>query len=141
MYLTYEEYLEMGGTLSAPDFEDIAYEAESYINWYTFNRLAAFDEIPFEVKQCEYYIIKLVLLKMNSMGVPRSVTTATNNGVAGQIMSQSNDGVSISYNILAARDAIASLSNEIQSAIQRHMRGIVNNLGRNLLYRGLYPGE
>ena len=49
MYLTYAEYQAMGGTLSDLDFNFLAYEAESYINWYTFNRLKGNTEIPQEV--------------------------------------------------------------------------------------------
>ena len=36
MYLTYNEYREYGGTLDETAFADINFEAESYVDWYTF---------------------------------------------------------------------------------------------------------
>ena len=35
MYLNYDEYVEYGGTLDEAAFTDLAYDAESEINWYT----------------------------------------------------------------------------------------------------------
>ena len=39
MYLTFAEYTAMGGTLSQTTFDDLEFEAEALVNWYTFNRL------------------------------------------------------------------------------------------------------
>ena len=39
MYLTYEEYQAYGGQLDETSFNDLEYDAESTVNWYTFNRL------------------------------------------------------------------------------------------------------
>lgn len=142
MYLTYDEYTEMGGTLSDLDFNFYAYEAESYIDWYTFNRLKNMEEIPQEVKDCEFYLIRLIQIRLEAMGIGTlDTSTGNNNGAYGSIASRSNDGVSVSYNSLQARDAIKTLSDEIEGSIQRHLRGVTNELGRKLLYRGLYPGE
>ena len=141
MYLTYDEYIEKGGTLSETDFDFLAYEAGSYIDWYTFNRLKKYEEIPQAVKDCEFYIIRLIQIKLGSIGVGSLETDSSNIGFMQAIASQSNDGVSVSYNSLSARDAISSISNEIEGTIQRQLRGVTNELGRNLLYRGLYPDE
>ena len=141
MYLTYDEYIEKGGTLSETDFDFLAYEAGSYIDWYTFNRLKKYEEIPQQVKDCEFYIIRLIQIKLGSIGVGSLETDSSNIGFMQAIASQSNDGVSVSYNSLSARDAISSISNEIEGTIQRQLRGVTNELGRNLLYRGLYPDE
>lgn len=141
MYLTYDEYIEKGGTLSETDFDFLAYEAGSYIDWYTFNRLKKYEEIPQQVKDCEFYIIRLIQIKLGSIGVGSLETDSSNIGFMQSIASQSNDGVSVSYNSLSARDAISSISNEIEGTIQRQLRGVTNELGRNLLYRGLYPDE
>ena len=140
MYLTYAEYVQMGGTLSESDFTFYAYEAESYIDWYTFDRLKNMDEIPQEVKDCEFYLIQLIQARLNALGISAS-SASSSGGVPQTLASQSNDGVSVSYNSLAAHDAIKSLSDEIGSAIQRRLRCVVNELGRKVLYRGLYPGE
>lgn len=141
MYLTYDEYIDKGGTLSETDFDFLAYEAGSYIDWYTFNRLKKYTEIPQAVKDCEFYIIRLVQIKLGAMGIGSLETSNDNVGFSQSIASQSNDGVSVSYNTLSAGDTIRSMSSEIEGAIQRHLRGVTNELGRQLLYRGLYPDE
>lgn len=140
MYLTYEEYTDMGGTLSESDFAFIAYDAESYIDWYTFNRLKKYTTIPQEVKDCEFHIIRLVQAKFNNMGMPTS-NGDDSGDVFQTVMSQSNDGVSVSYNALSARDALQSLSQEIEDTIKRSLSTTMNELGQRLLYRGLYPNE
>ena len=51
MYLTYAEYQNMGGTLEEATFNDLAYEAQTYIDWVTFRRLQEEgSEIPDAVK-------------------------------------------------------------------------------------------
>ena len=141
MYLTYSEYTNMGGTLNETAFNDLEYEARSYIDWYTFRRLQAEVSIPLQVKECIYYLIRLIANKMdalNTLPTDNSETSTTGNS---NILSQSNDGVSITYNTLSAKDVISSMEDELQKAIQRYLQGIRTSLGKNLLYRGLYPGE
>ena len=60
---------------------------------------------------------------------------------SGNISSQSNDGVSTTFNRLSAKETIDAMDKELQDAIQRYLQGITNSLGRKLLYRGLYAGE
>lgn len=141
MYLTYEDYTEMGGTLSESDFDFYGYEAESYIDWYTFNRLHGQTEIPQAVKDCEFYLIRLIKSRLDAMGVGGTDTTSQGGYTDALLAGQSNDGVSVQYNKLSAHDAVASLRGEIQDVIQRRLQGVVNELGRKLLYRGLYPNE
>ena len=62
-------------------------------------------------------------------------------GSAQSIASQSNDGVSVSYNVLGASDAYKLCGSEIDGLIKRSLQYVTNELGRRLLYRGLYPGE
>lgn len=141
MYLTYEQYSEMGGTLSELDFNFLEYEAEGYINWYTFDRLKGQDDVPQEVIDCMFYLIRLIQTRLGALGIGSVDTTSDGDYGSAVLSSQSNDGVSVSYNSLAAHDAIKSLNDEIKDTIQRRLRGVVNNLGRKLLYRGLYPNE
>lgn len=141
MYLTFEEYIEMGGTLDATTFSDIAYEAESYIDWYTFNRLWNESEIPERVKTCMYHIIGLMQKEMDLDFNGSSNATGTEQTGTGQVASQSNDGVSISYNIISAKDAIEMARKDVDNTIKRYLQGVTNSLGRKLLYRGIYPDE
>ena len=141
-YLTYDEYTDAGGSLDETEFNYYAYEAESYIDWYTFNRLHNSTEIPDAVKRCEFYLIGLIQERLAALGVSGIGTDSGSSGdMLKAIMSQSNDGVSVSYNALAARDATSLLGQEVKQAIQRYLQGVTNELGRKLLYRGLYPGE
>lgn len=141
MYITYDEYTDMGGTLSETDFTFLAYEAGSYIDWYTFNRLKKDSTVPQAVKDCEFYIIRLIQIKMSSMGIASLEPDDSSTAFMQAIASQSNDGVSVSYNAMSARDAVQAISTEIEGTIKRYLQGVVNELGRKLLYRGLYPDE
>lgn len=142
MYLTYEEYQQYGGTLDETAFNDIEFEAESYIDWYTFNRLWGQAEYPARLKRCVYHIIKLIELKMQLMGQPTEAQKQQSiDGTGNQIASMSNDGVSISYGIVSAHEALELTKKEVDKTIEQQLAGVTNNLGRKLLYRGIYPNE
>lgn len=140
-YLTYAEYTEVGGTLDETEFNYYAYEAESYIDWYTFNRLHNTTNIPDAVKRCEVYLIKFIQERLSVLGVTMGDDSGNANNPIMSVMSQSNDGVSVSYGSMSAKDANASLYKEVEQTIQRQLAGVTNELGRKLLYRGLYPNE
>ena len=142
MYLTYNEYREYGGTLDETAFNDISLEAESYIDWYTFNRLWGEDTIPSRVKKCMYQIINLIDMQMKLLTAPLSeMSQESSSSVTPQIMSMSNDGVSIAYNAISAQEALESCKTKVDNAIKHYLQGITNSLGRKLLYRGIYPDE
>ena len=134
MYLTYDEYKSMGGTLEETAFVDHEREAEMTIDWETFNRLHEEEEIPQAVKTCMYMLMKLVQKKSELM------YANAENGEA-QITSQSNDGVSISYNVLSAADVFAQNKVEISDTIKRCLFDVKNSKGHRLTYRGVYPDE
>lgn len=140
-YLTYEEYTDVGGTLDETDFNYYAYEAESYIDWYTFNRLHNTTEIPEAVKRCEVYLIRFIQERLTALGISGSGEGGNSSDPIMSLMSQSNDGVSVSYGTMSAKDLNATLYKEIEQTIQRQLAGVTNELGRKLLYRGLYPNE
>ena len=137
MYLTYEEYLDMGGTLEETAFTNYEIEAEILIDWYTFNRLHGEAVIPERVKQCMLKLISLADMKANSFVLGREVNGSGNAAVA----SQSNDGVSISYNTISAAQAYELVKSESVQLIKQYLNGVVNSAGRKLLYRGIYPDE
>lgn len=140
MYLTYDEYTEMGGTLDETAFNDLEYEARAFIDWVTFNRLWGEEKIPDRVKECEYHILKLIQNKMEAL-TPFAESGSSTDGIEKTISSQSNDGVSISYNVLSAKDIIESSEQELHKAVNRYLQGVRNSLGYKLLYRGIHPGE
>ena len=147
MYLTYSEYMDLGGQLDETSFTDLEYDAESTINWYTFNRLQRPEwadalSTP-ELKRCVYQLIKLKQLEdsliMTGMGGYGGVGWSKEAGV----VKESNDGVTTEYNLLSSGDllAYANGAKPKKDLIDRYLGSIVNDLGRRLLYRGLYPGE
>ena len=152
MYLTFAQYQTMGGTLDETSFNEFCYEAQTIIDWYTFNRLQNEIEFPEAVQRCMFELIKLAKLKADSLVLGSQTTVSEQGGVTttttttASIASQSNDGVSISYNTISASDVFNSLSafakgGMIDSLVKRYLNGVVNSLGRKLLYRGVYPDE
>lgn len=136
MYLTYAEYTAMGGTLDETTFNDLEFEAESLVNWYTFSRLAEDTQIPSEVKRLIKYLINLIATQNEGLTGLQS-----GNNASPLVASQSNDGVSISYAVLSASERMEALKEQEESAIKKYLQGVTNKAGRKLLYRGLYPGE
>lgn len=139
MYLLYSEYVNMGGMLDETLFNELEFEAEAQVDWYTFNRLQNEEELPERLKRCMYALINLIykVQQASLLGDDGSGDSSINAAVA----SQSNDGVSISYNVVNAKDAVELSKNEIENTIQKYLQGVMNSLGRKVLYRGLYPGE
>lgn len=131
MYLTYAEYQEKGGTLSEASFNNIEAAARSRIDYFTFNRLKNETVIPVEVKCCMFELINLIA-KQNDI---------INQGNTGAIASQSNDGVSISYNTLSAVDFLKVTYTEVQDLILMYLDGVRSHSGKLLLYKGLYNNE
>lgn len=139
MYLTYEEYQSMGGTLDSVSYGNYEFEAEALINWYTFNRLKNDTVYPEAVKRLMKYLIDLAVQRANLLNASGSGDSEISTGAA--VASQSNDGVSISYNVLSAAQIMESLKGQESRTIQRYLQDVMNEAGRKLLYRGLYPGE
>ena len=138
-YISFEEYTEMGGTLEEASFNSLAIEADSYIDWYTFNRLWNEEEIPERVKICEFQLIKLLQTKLNLL-VP-DVAESDGINANAQVMSQSNDGVSVEYSVLHADVIFTEIKSEVENTIKRYLNGVMNSVGKKLLYRGLYSDE
>ena len=138
MYLTFAEYQAMGGTLDETTFDDLEFEAEALVNWYTFNRLKNDTTFPQELKRLMKYLINLLNVQA---GVLNSSSNGSTQGATSNITSQSNDGVSITYNVLGATELSATCKEQAVDAIKKYLQGVMNEAGRELLYRGVYPNE
>lgn len=148
MYLTFTEYQNMGGTLEETAFNDLEMYAESTINWYTFNRLkrpewqAALEAE--ELKRCMYQLIQLRQLELTMLASSGGLGAG---GIGwtkeAGITQESNDGVSVSYNTLSSGELMAYINGTKtkDELIRMYLESIVNDLGRRLLYKGIYPGE
>lgn len=138
MYLTYEEYQSMGGTLDLATFDDLEFEAETTVNWHTFNRLKNDTNIPYEVKRLIKYLVTLASNKIKAISLADTSDSESGGGI---IKSQSNDGVSTTYEVPSAKEILDNIKAESENAIGKYLQGVTNEAGRKLLYRGLYPGE
>lgn len=141
MYLTYDDYIQMGGTLDETAFIDLEFEAQAIVDWWTLNRLENETEYPEKVKMCIYKLIKLIHDKQLAQAVNTSNTTDGGVAVNAGILRQSNDGVTTDYNVLSVYDVIDNSKDEIEHTVRMYLNGVRNSLGRKLLYRGIYPDE
>lgn len=135
MYLTYEEYTNMGGTLDESTFNNFEFEAECFINWITFNRLRNEESYSDEVKRCVYDLISLISLKRSTMSGTNDMNTD------GSIAQMQNDGVSVTYNTMSAVELFDKASVEARHIVVRYLNGVKNSQGKLLTYRGLYSDE
>lgn len=138
MYLTYDEYVSYGGTEEETAFNQLEFEARAIIDWWTFNRLQNETEYPEAVKRCMFHLIKLIQDRQKAMMVDLQSVDGT---VKAGIASESNDGVSTSYNTLSAKDATDTIKDELKTTVQMYLNGVKNSLGHKVLYRGIYPNE
>lgn len=146
MYLTYEKYKEFGGTLDETAFNEYAFEACLLIDWYTFNRLKNEESYPEAIQRCVYRLIKIAQLKAEAYQLGQSSNSSEESGqssvISGAaIQSQSNDGVSISYNAMSASDLFEQSDTEMKKTMDLYLNGLYNSRGLKLTYRGMYPGE
>ena len=124
-YLTYAEYVELGGDMSVSSFNILEYEARKKIDERTQGRLIDFTPIPVEVKMCMNNLINVInsYLKENS----------NNKNIA----SESIDGYSVSY--MSASDiqqAFINNNKEINDAILTYLTGLIIN-GEHVIYLGV----
>lgn len=146
MYLTYDKYKEFGGTLDETAFNEYAFEACLLVDWYTFNRLRDEEEYPEAVQRCVYKLIKIAQLKaeayqLGDTGNSGDETSSSTVTSGSPIQSQSNDGVSISYNTMSAGELFEKSDTEMKKAMDLYLNGLVNSRGLKLTYRGMYPKE
>ena len=139
MYLTYDEYIAMGGaTLEETAFNNLEFEARATIDWWTFNRLQNEESYPEPVKRCMFVLIDMIRAKQDAMN-----TGATGNADSkkGGLIKESNDEVLAEYNVISARSAVDLLKQDIEVTVRQYLQGVRNSLGQKVLYRGIYPNE
>lgn len=125
-YLTYSEYLELGGTLEELPFNKLEYECERLIDSRTLNRLKDISTIPDEVKMCTFKLIETISFYQSSV-------SQTQNG----IKSENIDGYSVSYLSSTEIDAVLkSKEDELQELISTYLFGVIVN-DEHILYIGI----
>lgn len=114
MYLTYNEYRDMGGTLDETAYTRLEYKARKLIDTYTFGRVKALESTPESVKMLMFELVAL--------------GDQDDNG--GPVSSVSNDGYSESY-------AITEIDAKAENLIRSYLAGELDTDGTPLLYRGV----
>ena len=125
-YLSYKNYLELGGTLDQTPFNLLEFEARRKIDEITQGRLKNVENIPQEVKMCVFALINSI----NSYG---SSTEGNNKNIA----SESTDGYSVSYVTGGTiQEMVKSKSVELNDIINTYLIGVVVN-GEHIMYLGV----
>lgn len=125
-YLSYEEYMELGGTLEEVPFSELEYECRRIIDSRTQNRLKNADEIPEEVKMLENKMIQTLQGYYVSLNKAQS-------GVA----SENTDGYSVSYiSSNQISQLIEGKIDVLQDLVSTYLFGVIVN-NEHLLYCGV----
>lgn len=124
-YLTYQEYKALGGTLDQSPFNILEFEARRLIDIQTQDRLKDGENIPQEVKLCEFNMINCLEGYANA-----------SEDAKGNIASESIDGYSISrLTIKDGGSLVMSKKVELESIIRDYLLGVIYN-DEHLLFAG-----
>lgn len=123
-YLTYEEYVQLGGTLDETPFNILELEAQKNIDKYTLGRLKNLEQQINEVKICIYKLINLIDTYNAYENQNKSVS------------SENTDGYSISYN-QATENVSKAKINEIKILIKTYLAECKLEDGTPYLYVGV----
>lgn len=120
-YLTYEEYVNIGGVLAEAAFKRNIDRACGMINNATFNRILSMDKVPAQVKPLCRDLVDYIDNNMSAQGMVSS-------------RSQSSGGVSESesYTIKSKEEQLQ----DIDDMICDHLLSVNDDNGTPLLYRG-----
>jgi len=123
-YLTYAEYVELGGTLDETPFNILELEAQKNVDKYTFGRLKKLEEQINEVKVCIYELIGIINTYKSYEKQNKSIS------------SENIDGYSISYNQVI-ENVSKSKINEIKGIIKTYLADCYLENGTPYLYVGV----
>ena len=121
-YLTYDEYVNLGGSASQTAFLTLEFKARKQIDYLTANRVQDMQDVPNAVKLCMACI-------MNMDQATGAEAQATNP----QMTSFNTDGYSESYGHALSADDTAK---QIKKQIEAMLYGEMDDNGVPLLYRG-----
>lgn len=125
-YLTYAEYQELGGSaIGEMPFNLLEFEARKQIDLRTQERLKNVDDIPQDVKLCDYHLIE----KINSYAEATS-------SIGGNVASENIDGYAISYvTANKIQEIVKSKNAELQDIMLSDLYGVIVNK-EHIIYNG-----
>ena len=122
-YLTYTDYITLGGTLDQTPFDLLEFEVRKKIDKYTQGRLKELDSQVQEVK--------LLVLKLIELVGSYNKSEMEHRGIS----SENTDGYSVEYSNITT-DTIKSKSNEIKRIISEYLSECKLDDGTPYLYCG-----
>ena len=123
-YISYQEYMERGGTLPESDFNTIEYHAQKRLDYVTDCRISKMEQIPEEVIQALMVLIALY----NRV----SVDAQANNPF---VDSYDTDGYSEGYGSIM--EQISAIQQSADESVREMLHGVKDDNGMLLLYRGI----
>lgn len=123
-YLTYEEYLGYGGTMSETDFTLAEFKARSRIDRMTLARVQYMQAVPEEVK-----LAMMCIMKVDAKYSPDSQVDSA------IVSSFSTDGYSESYGGIS--EQAESMEKQLTKQISSMLFGVLDDNGVPLLYMGV----
>ena len=127
-YLTYEEFMTLGGTISKMPFNILEFETRNRINNRTQNRINNMKDKPQEVKLCVNAMINTLVQYVvdNSKGINKNIA------------SESIDGYSVSFITGSqVQEAIKSKKSELEDIMQTYLGDIRTSDNIPVLYLGI----
>lgn len=123
-YLTYTEYLELGGNLDVVPFNLLELEVRKRIDEKTFGRLIGKGHEYKEVKACEYALMNEV-----------STYSSASNGFNLNVSRETIDGYSIDY-VTLSHELLMARANSVGDIIETYLSTLEID-GVPVLYRGV----
>ena len=126
-YLTYEEFMTLGGTISKMPFNILEFETRNRINNRTQNRINNMKDKPQEVKLCVNAMINTLVQYVvdNSKGINKNIA------------SESIDGYSVSFITGSqVQEAIKSKKCELEDIMQTYLGNVRTSDNIPVLYLG-----
>ena len=126
-YLTYEEYMTLGGTISKMPFNILEFETRNRINNRTQNRIKYMVSKPDEVKLCVNAMINTLV----------QYVVDSSKGINKNVASESIDGYSVSFITGSqVQEAIKSKKSELEDIMQTYLGDIRTSDNIPVLYLG-----
>ena len=126
-YLTYEEFMTLGGTISQMPFNLLEFEARKKIDNRTQNRIKYMNSKPEEVKLCVNAMINTLV----------QYVVDSSKGINKNVASESIDGYSVSFITGSqVQEAIKSKKSELEEIMQTYLGDIRTSDNIPVLYLG-----
>lgn len=122
-YLTYSEYVELGGQLEKTDFIKLEFDARKNIDMFTFGRLKNLNEQIEEVKMC---VLKLI----DTLNKYKKICSRDKS-----IQSENTDGYTVTYN--NSTNVSDFKSEDVSEIINEYLSDCELEDGTPYLYRGI----